>query len=317
MTEFDNPMCQNAFIIRNYHPNDFDDFVQLHMETESHDRSGRYSSKQRLAEDLGHPRFRPENNLWVAERDGNLIGCIGVFLEPEIGRALLDGLVHPLHRKKGIATDLFTHASEHARQAGLKVAQICIPQKNQAAKNLMKRLGLRFIRRFIGMELDLTTSPLPVITPATYTIDHLQPGEEQLLTHIQNRSFADAWGFNPNTTEEITYRVNLGSCAPEDILMACRGERPIGYCWTRRFVERNAVSESVKGEIHMLGVDPDFRKQGVGRNVLLAGLSHLKYKGITIVELTTDGEDPVAYRLYESIGFKKSMILEWYERRLI
>lgn len=317
MKESVNPMRQNVFIIRNYHPDDFDNFVQLHLETESHDRSGRYTSRQILAEDLGHPRFQPEHNLWVAERDGHLIGSVGVFLEPGIGRALLDGLVHPLQRKKGIATDLFAHAIEHARQAGLMVAQICIPQTNHAAKNLFKRLGLQFIRRFIGMKLDLSTTLLPVITPATYTIDHLQPGEEQLLTDIQNRSFADAWGFNPNTTEEIIYRVNLGSSAPEDILMAYLGDRPIGYCWTRRFVEKHAVSESMKGEIHMLGVDPDFRKQGVGRNVLLAGLSHLKYKDITIVELTTDGKDPVAYRLYESIGFKKSMILEWYERKLI
>jgi mycothiol synthase len=253
----------------------------------------------------------------MAEQDGNLIGCVGIFLEPGIGRALLDGLVHPLHRKKGIATDLFAHASEHVHKAGIKAVQIYIAETNQAANNLMKRLGLRFIRRFIGMELELTTSLLPDITPATYTIRHLQPGEEQLLTEIQNRSFADAWGFNPNTTEEIAYRVNLSSCAPEDILMACLGDNPIGYCWTRRFVEKRAASESAKGEIHMLGVDPEFRKQGVGRNVLLAGLAHLKDKGITFIELTTDGEDPVAARLYESVGFQKMMISEWYEKNLV
>ena len=317
MKEYINPMRQKNFIIRNYHPDDFDNFVQLHMETEAHDRSGRHTSRQRLAEDLGHPRFQPENNLWVAERDGNLIGCVGAFLEPGIGRALLDGLVHPLQRKKGIATNLFAHAVEHARRAGLKVAQVCIPQKNQAAKNLIKRLELQFIRRFIGMELDLSTNLLPDNTPTTYTIRHLQPGEEQLLTDIQNRSFADAWGFHPNTTEEIAYRINLGSCAPEDILMACLGDRPIGYCWTRRFVEKHAASENAKGEIHMLGVDPNFRKQGVGRSVLLAGLSHLKDKGITIIELTTDSEDPVAFRLYESVGFQEMMISEWYEKGLV
>jgi len=310
-------MRQKKIIIRNYHPDDFDDLAQLYMETEAHDRYGRYISRQRLAEDLGHPRFQPERNLWVAERDDNLIGCAGAFLEPEIGRALLDGLVHPLQRKKGIATELFAHAAEHARQAGLRVAQICIPQKNQAAKNLVKRLGLQFIRRFIGMALDLSNGRLPVNTAAAYTIRHLRPGEEQLLTDIQNRSFADAWGFNPNTTEEIAYRINLGSCAPEDILVACLKDRPIGYCWTRRFVQKHAADENAKGEIHMLGVDPDFRKQGVGRNVLLAGLSHLKDRGITIIELTTDGEDPVAFRLYESAGFQQMTISEWYEKSLI
>jgi GNAT superfamily N-acetyltransferase len=200
MKESVNPMRQNVFITRNYHADDFDNFVQLHLETESHDRSGRYTSRQRLVEDLGHPRFHPENNLWVAERDGNLIGCVGVFPEPGIGRALLDGLVHPLQRKKGIATDLFAHAIEHARQAGLKEAQICISQTNRAAKNLMKRLGLQSIRRFMGMELDLSTSPLPVITPATYAIRHLQPGEERLLTDIRKISSWPTWEIVPLVT---------------------------------------------------------------------------------------------------------------------
>ena len=309
-------MPQNLFIIRNYRPDDFDNFVKLHRETEAHDRSGRYTSKQRLAEDLGHPRFQPENNLWVAERDGQLLGYVGVFLEPGIGRALLDGLVHPQQRKKGIATDLFARAIAHARRSGLKTAQICIAQTNPAAKNLMKRLELQFIRRFIGMEIDLAASSLPAITQVSYTIRHLQPGEAHLLTDIQNRSFADAWGFNPNTTEEIAYRINLSSCAPEDILMACLQDRPIGYCWTRRFVEKHGSSKSAKGEIHMLGVDPDFRKQGVGRNVLLAGLSHLKDNSIPVIELTTDSEDPAALRLYESIGFKKMMVSEWYNKKL-
>ncbi len=310
-------MIKNTFTIRYYRSSDFENYVRLQIETEAHDRSGRYTSRQRLVEDLGHPRFHPENNLLVAERDGSLIGYVSVFLEPGIGRALLDGLVSPPHRKKGIATKLMEHAIQHARKAGLNVAQICIPQTSRAAKNLMIRLGLQFIRRFIGMKLDLGTSPLPDVTPDNYTIRHLQHGEAQLLTDIQNRSFADAWGFNPNTRDEIAYRINSSSCSAEDIIMACRGNNPIGYCWTRILVGQNVAAERIKGEIHMLGVDPDFRKQGVGRNVLLAGLAHLRNKGITLVELTTDGEDPAAYRLYESIGFKESMISEWYEKKLI
>ena len=309
-------MRPNDFIIRNYLAEDFDNFVQLSIEAEAHDLSGHYASRQRLAEDLGHPRFHPETNLFVAERGGSLIGCISVFLEPQIGRALLNGRIHPLHRKRGIATRLYDHARRHAHNAGCEVAQVCVAETNQAAKNLLQRLGFQFIRRFFGMEMKLSANPLPDIAPNNYTIRHLLPGDEQALTDIQNRSFADAWGFNPNTREEIAYRINLSTCTAEDIIMAYQGDYPIGYCWTRKLMEENAPSEKIKGEIHMLGVDPDFRKQHVGRNVLLAGLSHLKSKGITRVELTTDGEDPAAGRLYESVGFKESMILQWYETKL-
>jgi ribosomal protein S18 acetylase RimI-like enzyme len=67
----------------------------------------------------------------------------------------------------------------------------------------------------------------------------------------------------------------------------------------------------------MLGVDPAYRKQGIGRNVLLAGLADLQSKGVTIVELTADGEDLKAMGLYESVGFKVWSRTEWYQKKLI
>ena len=310
-------MRKNSFVIRNYRPSDFDSYVRLHVETEQLDRSGRHVSKQRLAEELGHPSFHPENDLFFAERSGRIIGYVSVFLEPGIGRALLDGLVHPLHRKKGIATELFGCAFRYARDAGSKVAQICIAETNQAAKKLASHLGLRFIRNFVEMQLDLHKIQLPDVKSGEYIFRNLRRGEAHKLTDIQNRSFANIWGFNPNTQDEIAYRINLSSCSPEDIIMAYEGDKPVGYCWTRLFFKENPAAEKVKGEIHMLGVDPDFRKKGIGRKVLLVGLSHLRSKDVTIVELTTDGEDQVAWALYESVGFKKWMMMEWYEKKLI
>ena len=82
-------------------------------------------------------------------------------------------------------------------------------------------------------------------------------------------------------------------------------------------IEENPAAGGVKGQIHMLGVDPDFRKKGIGRNILLAGLADLNSKGVTIVELTADGEEPVAMGLYESVGFKVCSRSEWYEKKLI
>jgi len=309
-------MSDKFWTIRNYQPNDFEKYVQLHAETEKRDQSGRQVSKQLLADALGHPSFHPENNLFLAEADQNLVGCISVFLEPGIGRVLLDGLVHPLYRRKGVATILFEHAVRHAKGAGIKVAQICIPETNLAAKKILSGLGLRFFRHFIGYKLDLTTIQLPDITPGKYIFRSLQPGEEDDLTAIQNRSFADTWGFNANTREEISYRINSSSSTAENIIMVYLEDNPVAYCWTKIHHEGNSVRGENKGEIHMLGVDPDFRKQSLGRNVLTAGLSYLKHQGVAIVELMADSEMPAALALYDSAGFEKYMKTEWYEKKL-
>ena len=66
----------------------------------------------------------------------------------------------------------------------------------------------------------------------------------------------------------------------------------------------------------MLGVDPDYRAKGVGMQVLVAGLSRLKGKGIQIVQLTVDSENKAALALYRSIGFEVWKSSLWYEKAL-
>ena len=98
--------------------------------------------------------------------------------------------------------------------------------------------------------------------------------------------------------------------------MVYLGDRPVAYCWTKIYPEGDSTIGEKKGEIHMLGVDPDFRRESIGRNVLTAGLSLLKNKGVEIVELMADGEMPAALSLYESAGFKQHLRAEWYEKKL-
>ena len=310
-------MDKNNIKIRNYRCSDFDNYVQLHMETTNLDRSGRSISKQRLAEDLGHPSFQPENDLFVAEHGGSIIGYAALFLEAAIKRAILECMIHPLHRKKGIATKLIRRAIRYAEEAESKVVQVSLSEINLPARNLAQRLGFKFIRHFHELKLALNNIRLPDFEPSGYIIRRLEPDEADKLTLIQNRAFADSWGFNPNTPDEIKYRINLSSCSPENILMAYLKNDPIGYCWTRIMLEDNPAAGGMKGEIHMLGVDPAYRKKGIGRNVLLAGLADLKSKGVTIVELTADGEEPAALGLYESVGFEVCSRTEWYEKKLV
>lgn len=70
------------------------------------------------------------------------------------------------------------------------------------------------------------------------------------------------------------------------------------------------------GRIGMIGVDPDYRGMGLGRAVLLAGLSYLKRKGLPIAQLTVDSENEVARALYRSVGFREHYTSLWYEKAL-
>ncbi|MFH1952956.1 MAG: GNAT family N-acetyltransferase [Pseudomonadota bacterium] len=302
------------FTIRNYRPGDFRGYAQLHVEAEQFDRSGRYISSRALAECLGRPNYSPEKDLFIVETDRKITGYIGLTPELGIGRVLLDCLVHPRYRRKGMATKLFPCAMQRAKELGAKLTQVSIPETNVAAKSLVSSLGFKFIRRFLELKLDFYNIRLPDVKHGACIIRELQSGEENKLTEIQNRSFLGTWGFNPNTTEEILYRINLSGCAPEDVIMAYEGDKPIGYCWTKVRPEENAAGREAGGQIHMMGVDPDYQEKGIGKEILLTGLAHLRSKGIEVVELTVDSENQAARSLYGSVGFEVCSTTEWYEK---
>lgn len=310
-------MVSGSYIIRNYGPDDFEKYLRLHVESEQLEPSGRFISAQGLSDHLGRPNFAAQKDLFVAEFNKKLIGYISITLEPGIQRALLEGLVHPRHRRKEIATELFSRALQRVREAGIKSAQVSISENNSAAKGLLNHLGFTFIRYFSKMRLDMNSVQLPAVRQGPSISRKLRPGEEDLLTQIQNRCFADTWGFNPNTKEEIAYRLNMHGRSPEDVILTYMDGKPVGYCWSIINAEENARRKKSKGLIHMLGVDPDYRQQEIGKAILMSGLEDLKIKAVDIVDLTVDSENPAACSLYESVGFEVYAKTEWYEKAAV
>jgi mycothiol synthase len=310
-------MAGGSYLIRNYSPDDFDSYFQMQVESEQLDPTGTRISTQRLSDNLERPNFAPQKDLFVAELNGKLIGYLSVTLEYGIQRALIDCGVHPLHRRKGTATELLSSGLQRITDAGIKKAQISVDESNSAAKRLLKKLGFQFIRYFLKMQLDINSARLPAARQGPTTSRRLRPGEEDLLTELQNRCFVDTWGFNPNTTEEIAFRLNMHGRSPQDVILTYIENRPVGYCWIIINSEENAQREIGKGLIHMLGVDPDYRQQEIGRAILLNGLEDLQDKGVDIVELTVDSKNPAACSLYESVGFGVYAKIEWYEKAIV
>jgi mycothiol synthase len=309
-------MREPQYTVRNYRPTDFVGYVQLHTESESVDRAGYCTSLNGLCEILGRPNCSPEYDLFVAEADGRVIGCINLTPELGIGRVVLNGLVHPGHRRRGVATRLFHAAMQRSLSLGAKAVQVGIAEDNDAASDLCAKLGLNIVRRFLELEIQLNDVPTLDVDHVSAGCRHLRLGEEETLTELQNRSFAGTWGYHPGTGEEIAYRLNLSDSCTEGVILACLGDQPVGYCWTTVAVMESAVAGPKVGRIYMIGVVPEHRGGGLGGLVLTAGLSYLKGRGIEVAELTVDGENVEALALYNSVGFRTRSATIWYEKPL-
>ncbi len=303
-----------GYRICNFCPNVFDDYIQLNIGVRKQEPGGHCVSARLLAERLRRPNYQPDRDLFIAKAAAGVVGYMDVTPELNLGRVVLDCLVHPQHRRKGLATALFHHGMHRARESGARVAHVNIAEDNVAAKNLLTRLSFRRVRRFLELKLSLPEAHYPDAEHTTLLCRHFQQGDEGRLTQLQNRSFSGTWGYNLNTVEEIEYLINMSDCCPESIILAGDGDRILGYCWTTITPEEKAAPGTRRGRIYMLGVDPDFQGRGIGRHVLAAGLSYLKSRGVETAELTVDSQNRAARALYELVGFRVSSTTLWYEK---
>ena len=306
-------MSNSPYTIRNYRQADFNKYVLLNIEAEKLEPTGRCVSPQVVSEQLGPPGYSPKQDLFLVEIAGSIVGYMDVVTELTIRRVILNFWVHPEHRRRGLAKELLGFAVHRAKELQAEVAHVNIPEDNVVAKSALSRLGFEYVRRFLELRLDMGMVPWQNTDQVSPGCHHLKRGEEDKLACIQNCSFSDTWGFNPNTVEEITYRTSLSSSSPEDIILTYESDKVAGYCWTGITCERVAPDKR-KGRIFMLGVVPGYRGRGLGKRVLLAGLAHLKSKGIQIAELTVDSENKVAFALYRSVGFEVRTSSLWYEK---
>ena len=306
-------MSNSPYVIRNYRPADLNKYVLLNSEAEKLEPTGRCVSPQAVSEQLDRPGYFPKQDLFLVEIAGSIVGYMDVVTELTIRRVILNFWVHPEHRRRGLAKELLGFAVHRAKELQAEVAHVNIPEDNVVAKSVLSRLGFEYVRRFLELRLDMSMVPWQNTDQVSPESHQLQHGEEDKLACIQNRSFAETWGFNPNTVEDITYSTSLSNSSPEDIILTCESDKVIGYCWTG-ITSEGVVPGKRKGRICMLGVDPGYRGRGLGKRVLLAGLAHLKSKGIQIAELTVDSENKVAYALYRSIGFEVRTSSLWYEK---
>jgi mycothiol synthase len=305
---------RNIYTIRNYRPADYDKYIQLNIKLEALEPTGYFTAAQSLRESLYRPNYFPEKNLFIVETAGNIVGYMNVTPEVKIGRVILNCLIHPDHRRQGLASELLRYAIHRAKELGVKVAHVNIPEDNITAKSMLSKLGFRFVRRFLELRLDISKVQWQESDQSPIQYRNLKCGEEDKLAQLQNRSFVGTWGYNPNTVEEIAYSANVGDCSPEDIVLACEEDKVIGYCWTRTTYD--AATSERKGQIFMLGIDPDYRGRGIGARVLLAGLSYCQSKGLQVTELTVDSSNKAACSLYQSVGFKVKTGSLWYEKTI-
>lgn len=88
----------------------------------------------------------PTSQLFVAEREGEVVGYIGLWELVEEGH-ISTLAVHPAHRRQGIASRLIETGLRALAEREIEMASLEVRESNQAAQELYARFGFEVVGR--------------------------------------------------------------------------------------------------------------------------------------------------------------------------
>jgi mycothiol synthase len=221
-------------------------------------------------------------------------GATGAELSGELA-------IHPEHRREGLGLALVRALTAQADGYPVRVwAHGDLP----AAARLARAAGFdRFralwqMRRSLGDPLDQPRFP-PGITLRTFRPDH----DEDDWLRLNHLAFAEHPEQGGWTRHDLELREQEPWFDPAGFFIAERHGAMAGFHWTK--VHGPGDAPAGIGEVYVVGVEPGEQGTGLGRALTLAGLHHLRDRGLAQVMLYVDEDNVPATRLYESLGFAR------------
>ncbi|MDQ3809042.1 MAG: GNAT family N-acetyltransferase, partial [Chloroflexota bacterium] len=203
-----------------------------------------------------------------------------------------------------------------ARQAGGTLLRMFVPTTAVWLVGAVRAAGLTPVRSVYHMLLPAEVAVEPPTLPPEVRVRSIRAGEEMAVLAALNRAWHGTWGFVPIRLEMLESDLEGQR---QGMLLAVDAADDARILATVHAVfdpdDRNPDGHP-RAWISNLTVDPDHRGRGLGRAMLLAGLSHLRSLGARSITLGVDAGDPAPLRLYRSIGFEPLSTLEAWETRL-
>ena len=261
---------------------------------------------------LSLPGLDPERDCLIARESSADAGLAILWPELPIRRAVLQMGTSGADSLEAVEQALLEAALARALELPVDVLHTQLASQDDARQRTLYDAGFQPVRRYATMRWSGDTLPNEGL-PDGFALRSYRVGHDaKRLTDIQNAAFGDSWGFSPNTVEQIEARIASKSTTPEGILFITHGDDIAAYNWT----VRPEGPGGKLGRIAMTGVHPAYRRMGLSRPTILAGMSWLASQGIQVIELEMDSSNLSAAKVYESLGFKKVADTVWFELRL-
>lgn len=251
--------------------------------------------------------------LWEDDR-GNLVG-FGQISMPE-PKQEIDGFlyfyVHPKAQQKKLENTIIRWSEQRMREVR-KQTRLPVKLRSTSRDDLTNRMAVleehQFTvdRAFLTMVRRLDDAFPTARLPDGFSLRPLA-GEQEITAWVEcfNQSFIDHWNHHDLTDTTVDYWLNSPNYRGElNLVIVAPDGKIAAFCYASIYPEENLRTGKKEGWINWLGTSRNFRKMGLGKAVLLAGMQALKTAGMDRVKLAVDAQSLTgATRLYESVGFE-------------
>lgn len=152
--------------------------------------------------------------------------------------------------------------------------------------------GLQLDRTLLQMRADLPASIAPLVTRG-----FVMGQDNEALRRVNNRAFAAHPDQGNQTPKGFDAALSQDWVDPDGIRLYEVGGQLAGFCWTK------VHSQPPLGEIYVIGVDPDFHGQGLGKAMTASGLDWLFEQGQRTSMLYVEGNNAPAIATYAGLNF--------------
>ncbi|MDP2014404.1 MAG: mycothiol synthase [Actinomycetota bacterium] len=174
-------------------------------------------------------------------------------------------------------------------------------------------LGFRHLRTLWQMRRSLLAPLPPAVFPEDVVLRTFIPGvDDEEWVKVNALAFAGHMEQGDWTINDLHRRMQEPWFSVPGFLIAAdkASGRMLGFHWTKVHGSIDSdhhhghVHEAI-GEVYVVGVDPTLQGKGLGRALTLAGLHHMRSRGLVQSMLYVDATNEAAITLYEDMGFAR------------
>jgi mycothiol synthase len=201
--------------------------------------------------------------------------------------------IAPAFRQHAHYGPLFEAAVEEVRRRGGKALRAWLFHPGLATAAV--REGFKEERQLFKMEHHLPLSP-DADYPPDIRVTSFRPGQdEEALLSVNNEAFVGHPENGAWSEAELAERMQRDWFDPAMLLMAWKEKDLVGFIWLK--------AGDGEGEIYVIAVAPHFQGKGLGKALVINGLSRLENAGAEKAFLYVDADNHQALRLYRELGF--------------